>query len=186
MSLNESKSCVPAERQDEEPEWDDLVPPWGQGTMPMEDYLRELARVAGKNGCGNCGEQSAMAFVYLLNGETRPIDWMCLEKGDHWFKFMEGDHAFVVVGRSAFSNDDDPATWGPEAIVCDAWHEDIYPPNKLIPLWKHKPKLIYRVEGRIVPGQLPSNMTPDHFRSSCRDHVGGISVPAETFGTRPG
>ena len=149
VSLGDSATCVVNERRDEEPDPNDVVPPVGNGTMPIEEYLREVARIAEKNGCGNCGEQSAMAFVYLLNGNTRPIDWMCLEKeGVDWWQFREGDHAFVIVGRSPFSNDDEPDTWGPEAIVCDPWNGDVYPPHQLIPKWGHRPRLLYRVEGQ--------------------------------------
>src|SRR5688572_12556037 len=75
-------------------------------------YLRSVASVAEHVGCGNCGENAAIAFIYLLDRSVRPLD------------LMSGgpvDHAFVVLGRPAQSTASDPTTWGKEAVVCDPW-----------------------------------------------------------------
>jgi hypothetical protein len=103
-----------------------------------EAYLRMIAATAENVGCGNCGEQSATAFVYLLDKGVRPLDWMALES--------PGDHAFVVLSRASGSDDHDPSTWGPAAMVCDPWKGRVYAPNLLVKMWHHKPRRLYRVE----------------------------------------
>ena len=71
-----------------------------------------------KHGCGNCGELSSTAFMYLLNTKIRPIEKMHV-KG--------GDHHFVVIGRRNGSTDDDVGTWGKDAAICDPWNEMAIP-----------------------------------------------------------
>ncbi|WP_299438096.1 hypothetical protein [uncultured Rhodospira sp.] len=70
-----------------------------------------MAETAAKNSCGNCGEFSAVAFIYLYDKGVRPIDWMSL---------TGGDHAFVVIGRAA-GDANDVDQWGSIAAVCDPW-----------------------------------------------------------------
>ena len=87
---------------------------WAAGKLRIE----VLALGTEKAGCGNCGEQSAVAWVYLWkNLRVTPIDWMCV---------AGGDHAFVVIGRSAKSSPEDYSTWGKEAVVCDPWDNKAY------------------------------------------------------------
>jgi hypothetical protein len=98
------------------------------------DKLAELA--AGKK-CGNCTEQDAEAIQYLRDTlKVRPLDLMNLKP------YSGVDHTFVVIGRRRpqytvhdpdwfpqpqchllGSLDKDPSTWGPEAVVCDPWHD---------------------------------------------------------------
>jgi len=127
-SRGKSVICVMAERSVEK-EW---------SSLQTESLLRRVAAAAEENGCGNCGEQSAVAFVYLLDHRVRPIDWMALQK--------PGDHNFVVIGRVSGSDDTDPGTWGPAAIVCDPWKGKVYPPSMIVPMWKHKPHTNYRAD----------------------------------------
>jgi hypothetical protein len=103
----------------------------------MTRYLRMVAAVAEENGCGNCGELSAIAFVYLLNKGVIPIDWMRLQK--------PGDHMFVVLGRDETSDETDTSTWGPAAIVCDPWWEEVYMPDQIVPRFKYKPESRFRL-----------------------------------------
>jgi hypothetical protein len=77
-------------------------------------YLEKSAEAAQQYGCGNCGEQSAIAFVYLRQLKIFPLDWM--EVNDY-------EHAFVIVGRRRGSDPTDYATWGDEAVVCDPWRD---------------------------------------------------------------
>jgi hypothetical protein len=63
-------------------------------------------------GCGNCGEQSAIAFAYLSRKGVRPIDWA---------RVANGDHAFVIIGRKKNSDIADYKTWGAVAVVADPW-----------------------------------------------------------------
>lgn len=101
----ESLICVPAMRS---------IDYIGQQTTELR-FIRAVAAVAEHVGCGNCGENASIAFMYLLDRGVKPLD------------FMEGgsvDHAFVVVGRPASSTAADSKTWGKEAVVCDPWHEE--------------------------------------------------------------
>src|SRR5262249_35157709 len=42
------------------------------------DFIPELAERAKQTQCGNCGEQAAVAFMYLSGLGVRPIDYMNL------------------------------------------------------------------------------------------------------------
>jgi hypothetical protein len=106
-----------------------------QASSGSEHFLRVLAGAAENTGCGNCGEQAAIAFIYLLDRNVRPLDYMALAS--------PGDHAFVVVGRSAETDEHEPSTWK-GAFVCDPWHGTVYDPIALSKLWGHRPKLIHR------------------------------------------
>jgi hypothetical protein len=77
-----------------------------------KDVLESSADWAKHYGCGNCGEQSALAFVYLRNMGIRPLDWM---------EVNNFQHAFVVVGRDHDSDPADYTTWGRTAYYCDPW-----------------------------------------------------------------
>ncbi len=77
-------------------------------------YLEKSAEGAALYGCGNCGEQSALAFVYLRGQKTFPLDWM--EVNDY-------QHAFVIIGRKRGSDPKNYATWGDDAVICDPWRD---------------------------------------------------------------
>jgi hypothetical protein len=85
---------------------------------PVPNWIREMAAKAENVGCGNCGEQAALAFMYLYEQlHSRPLDFMAR---------TNRDHAFVVIGRTNKSKDDDYTTWGNEAVVCDPWDLKAY------------------------------------------------------------
>lgn len=71
---------------------------------------------AGQMKSGNCGEQAALAFVYLLKHNVLPLDFC---------KVKNGDHAFVVIGRSKESNPNDLKTWG-NAVICDPFNNQAF------------------------------------------------------------
>lgn len=80
--------------------------------------LQDMARKAEAAGCGNCGEQAAIAFMYLRRKGIRPLDYMSLKR--------PGDHAFVVIGRKKKSQATNPKSWGGLAAVCDPWMRKQY------------------------------------------------------------
>lgn len=96
------------------------------GTLPKTDnpiqreyqkqrlILEKTVANAEAYGCGNCGEQSAIAFAFLRRQKTFPLDWM--EVNDY-------QHAFVIIGRKRGSDSTDYRTWGDEAVVCDPWRD---------------------------------------------------------------
>lgn len=79
--------------------------------------LRTIAHRASEAGCGNCGEQAAIAFIWLYDKKVGPLDYMSR---------TNADHAFVVVGRIGSSPLDDPSKWGDNCYVCDPWDEEAY------------------------------------------------------------
>lgn len=100
-------------------DWGWIDPAEGEaGKLSVE----KIALDAERNGCGNCGEQSASAWVFLWKKGVRPLDWM---------HFTNGDHAFVVVGRANGSNVNDPSSWGATAVVCDPWEGISFPVTEI-------------------------------------------------------
>lgn len=105
------------------------------------DVLRvaqSWAANAEKYGAGNCGEQSAMAYLRLRSRGVFPIDWA---------QFTSKDHAFVIVGRTNSTNYTiDTLTQQPffnDVVICDAywnrcdyWSKLLsdYPPKDIAPL----------------------------------------------------
>ncbi len=77
-------------------------------------YLEKSAEAAQAYSCGNCGEQSAIAFVYLRQQKIFPLDWMEVDG----YK-----HAFVIIGRNRGSDTTNYATWGDDAVICDPWRD---------------------------------------------------------------
>ncbi|MDD2762333.1 MAG: hypothetical protein PHH11_18795, partial [Methylomonas sp.] len=80
------------------------------GQFTNEDVLNSQAEWASLFGCGNCGEQSSIAFVFLRNKGVRSLDWM---------DFIDRDHAFVIINRQAGSDQKDYKSWGADAVLCD-------------------------------------------------------------------
>ena len=79
--------------------------------------VERLAQTAEQLGCGNCGEQTAIALIYLRNRGIRPVEAIGV---------TNGDHEFAVLGRLKASEINDPFTWGPLAVVCDPWYRKAY------------------------------------------------------------
>jgi len=74
------------------------------------DRYRIIAALAMMAGCGNCQEESIVAFLYLHDMKVRVHRISALP-----------DHAFVVVGMAAGATFDDYRTWGSDAVICDPW-----------------------------------------------------------------
>jgi len=98
-------------------------------------YLEKSAEAAQQYGCGNCGEQSAIAFVYLRQLKIFPLDWMEVDG----YK-----HAFVILGRRRGSDTANYLTWGNEAVVCDPWRDVVATVQSEATYFStHKPNWIY-------------------------------------------
>jgi hypothetical protein len=88
-----------------------------------KDYIYGAAAIAQLYGCGNCAEQSAIAFRFLDQHRIKPLDYM---------QRANGDHAFVVIGRAAGSDEAEySAAWGPAAVVCDPWKGEAYEASEI-------------------------------------------------------
>lgn len=86
----------------------------GGGDIPKLDELRIQATEAKRTRRGNCGENAALAFMFLYDMGVRPI-----EKVD-----SSADHGFVVIGRRR-ADINEFETWGPDAVVVDSWAQGL-------------------------------------------------------------
>jgi hypothetical protein len=91
---------------------------FGKNSGKRLEYIRERAEKAKRTHCGNCGELSALAFIFLYDNGVRPIDVM---------EIANGDHNFVVVGRQKTRDISDPKTWGPRSAISDPWKKWVGP-----------------------------------------------------------
>jgi len=75
-----------------------------------------LSENAERYGGGNCGEQSAVAYIFLRRRAVLPVDWA---------QFTDKDHAFVIIGRSSAGSyapaDVSKQPWFAGAVICDAY-----------------------------------------------------------------
>jgi hypothetical protein len=91
------------------------------GVQSLKD-IQLLSTSFDKHGCGNCGELTSKAFIYLHQLGIRPLEYMVLEPGA-----AQLDHAFVVIGRQEGPNDDPLGrNWVKGAVVCDPWAYGLY------------------------------------------------------------
>lgn len=90
--------------------------------LPIQDDFQEhlmvgLASIISR--IGQCGEMCAAVFCYLL-------DKVGIETKIDIVKFKDGNHCFIVLGRSMDSILSNYRTWG-NAIVIDPWAMDYFP-----------------------------------------------------------
>lgn len=89
------------------------------GSTATPDVWKKRIEVEAYNaknwGCGNCGEQASIAFMYLLRQlGVRPLDYYEAEG-------LFSRHAFVIIGRDASTDKTDYTKWNRGAIMCDPW-----------------------------------------------------------------
>jgi hypothetical protein len=81
------------------------------------------AKIASKNASsasvGNCWE---MAIVALFKGMEKGVWNIRLDR----VSIVNGDHTFLVIGRDSQSDPKNYKTWGPNAVVMDAWANKVY------------------------------------------------------------
>ncbi len=145
------KLCVSEMRDRVSKELDDLRKLRVQMSQQVEwkDQLESSASWARTMGCGNCGEYSALAFVYLRDVlKVKPLDWM---------EYNNMQHAFVIVGRDAGSA---PTTsnetfgpsaigkWNTSSIMCDAYYNQVLDYSRLVRELgnRNRFRLLYRYE----------------------------------------
>lgn len=109
---------------------------------PRLSKLRQAARQAEKSGCGNCGEQTAIAFFYLYDRKIGPLEYI---------NRTQADHSFVVIGRLADSPLDKPLEWGDDCVICDPWAREVYNlQNVNMKMYGNKsifkPQVVYRYD----------------------------------------
>ena len=134
----------------------------GRGPQPMQEYIARRAAVAELRGCGNCGEQAAIAMVDLArNHRLMPLEYMAR---------TNADHAFVVIGRPRNSSLGDHTTWGENCVICDPWAKDAFISSEIMER-AYKPRPFFGVLS--------------YFRVDVPHDPAGIfgSVPSTSSGT---
>ena len=86
---NKADQCVYGDlRQNQE--WQRIDAQTG-GVQDLQD-IQILSDLADQYGCGNCGELTAITFIYLYNLSIRPLDFMALKP--------PANHAFWSLGAA--------------------------------------------------------------------------------------
>lgn len=89
----------------------------------MDKGIEIQARVAKKYKMGNCGEHAAVAYSYLKNEKN-------LRKLDY-FVLVNGDHAFVIIGKKPLIEAHDYRNFGKSAVACEPWGKTFFPAEQL-------------------------------------------------------
>jgi hypothetical protein len=108
----------------------------------IRDYLRQYSEIVYAERSGNCGEVShVVSYTLAIRGITG-IDLVIVRTAvaQHTVNRAVLPHAFVVIGRrggpttrrSILGN---PDTWGPTAVVVDAWDRVAYPATQFATFW---------------------------------------------------
>lgn len=91
------------------------------------------ASLVERTGLGNCGEQSYVAFKYLVTKGAPGLaimDWDSMLNSPKGADKLTGNHTFVVIGMDATAPDLThgsllaPPAWGENAVVCDPWYHE--------------------------------------------------------------
>jgi hypothetical protein len=104
-----------------------------------ENAAVQLGAIVEKSGLGNCGEQSCVAFKYLI---TRGAPGLAI------VNWEGGNHTFVVIGMDPNVPKVSTGTltiapvWGPDAVVCDPWYHEWFAVESIAD-WQSKMKRIF-------------------------------------------
>jgi hypothetical protein len=85
------------------------------------DAVAENSRLGRLHGCGNCGEQSAIAYMFFFNNSMKPIDWITVNRADHQFTLLG-----CATGAGSYH-----WKWGPRCVVVDPWNGECYPGSEI-------------------------------------------------------
>jgi len=97
-----------------------------------EQHIEDVYNIVEELKCGNCGEYAAVAFTLLKKQNVRPIDFVGVRSSERRRRYT---HNFVVIGRCSKKTEPknevielpEPKLWGNAAVVCDAYHDKVYP-----------------------------------------------------------
>jgi len=85
----------------------------------LAHIARRMGEIAVEEGWGNCQECAALTATRLHDAGFRDVE-LAKKLG----KDGAGEHVFVIVGRKARSDINDPSAWGPDALIVDGWGGD--------------------------------------------------------------
>lgn len=119
--------CIDGAPSSVRTQWREFCKRDGVEQCMISGGMQRLQQLAVKHGCGNCQEKAAVAFMFLTEVGVHQLDYMELTTNNGI------DHTFVAIGRVRRGTDTDPKTWGPDAVVCDPWHDygKVYPATDL-------------------------------------------------------
>lgn len=106
-----------------------------------------VAGLVEQNKVGNCGEQSYVAFKYLVTKQAPGLEIVDIEGGNH---------VFVAIGMEATTPEKStgtfiiPPKWGPAAVVCDPWRHEWFRVESVFD-WQAKMKRIIAETKELPP-----------------------------------
>lgn len=114
------------------------------------EHAQRSADIGRWTGVGNCGEQSAAAFMFLSSKrDAWPLEWInCLGR----------DHQFVLIHRAEAEVGGKPLgveTWGPRAVVCDPWDNEVYPAMEMLTRTRAATAAGYEAYAWVHPRRTP-------------------------------
>ena len=90
-----------------------------------------------KTGLGNCGEQSMVAFKYLVTKSAPGLAIVQIKGGNHEFVVIGMDVTVPALTKGSLTF---PPRWGHNAVVCDPWYHEWFEVGSLD--WQPKMKRI--------------------------------------------
>lgn len=88
-------------------------------------FLQQRVKIYDEEGVSNCyelAEKVLFNLMVLMKGCTVQLEIVSLCKGDH---------VFNIIGRNPESLLEKPETWGPNAVIVDAWSGEVYPASRI-------------------------------------------------------
>lgn len=133
------------------------------------------------SGLGNCGEQSYVAFKYLVTKGAPGlaiVDWG--ERSNHVANQKTGNHMFVVIGM-----DTDvpkvtraslvfPPNWGENAVVCDPWYHDWFKVTS-VKDWQSRMKRILGETTGIAPNDSRLNLKSARDEGKTKEYAKAVT-----------
>jgi hypothetical protein len=133
-----------------------------EGVVDRFERALRTAAIAEKFMVGNCGEMTCVGLKYAYENQV--------PQRVEVFGIEGGDHVFLVIGRSIWSDPKDPRTWGPSAVICDSWSEtaSVYPASE----FKERLMNYISADLNIENGRVVTQLEPfDPSKHSLRPHL---------------
>lgn len=93
--------------------------------LGQDCYMKRLKKFVKETNAMNCGDYAVMLqdhFFKKHNLKTDNVSLLVLEKKNGRIEFsLDKNHTIPVIGIDKKAKLEDPATWGPNAVIVDAW-----------------------------------------------------------------
>lgn len=141
----------------------DSTPLFGTALALRAEAAIRIANHIERTALGNCGEQSYVAFKYLIKRGASGLAIVNWSLSNHMFVVI-GMEPKLITPSKTFATLNEPPKWGPNAVVCDPWYNEWFsihaklegaapannPAGNLE--WHRKMK---RILGETVPSTIP-------------------------------